>query len=157
MLHTDLAPVVTTPFPCREGGAFKPLPASLRGWGGVRSGSDFTNRIINSPSNSKSRINLRSCTILNKRQSLDILVPRLNLGTRVCGLLPPVYGNWCKISNKSQILHHSQQEAEPRYSRLFSFPGSTWERGFVGCCLRFMATGARSQINPTKKAFSPLK
>jgi hypothetical protein len=117
MLHTDLAPVVTTPFPAREGGAFKPLPASLRGWGGVRSGSDFTNRIINSPSNSKSRINLRSCTILNKRQSLDILVPRLNLGTRVCGLLPPVYGNWCKISNKSQILHHSQQEAEPRYSR----------------------------------------
>ncbi|HAX77871.1 MAG TPA: hypothetical protein DCY88_19030 [Cyanobacteria bacterium UBA11372] len=35
-----------TPFPAREGGAFKPLPASLRGWGGVRSWSYFINSII---------------------------------------------------------------------------------------------------------------
>jgi hypothetical protein len=33
--------------------------------------------------NSKRFLGLRSCTILNKRRSLSILVPRLSLGTRL--------------------------------------------------------------------------
>jgi hypothetical protein len=35
------------PLRAREGGAFQPLPEAGRGWGGVRSRSDFTNSIMN--------------------------------------------------------------------------------------------------------------
>jgi hypothetical protein len=57
-LIVPFSPHPKAPNACSVGEALKPLPASLRGWGGVKPGSCLTNSIIYFRANSESQLKL---------------------------------------------------------------------------------------------------